>query len=57
MKDKNNNLLTAPLKNKDVALFFLNQRSTPVKEQIRLLQISPALKNTMSAGHIPLFGW
>lgn len=57
VNDANDNPLTPPLKNKDVALFFLNQCSTPAKEQIRLLQISPALKSAMNAGQIPLFGW
>jgi hypothetical protein len=57
VKDNNDKPLTAPLKNKDVALFFLNQRSSPVKEQIRLLQVSPSLKKAMSTNNIPLFGW
>jgi len=49
--------ITAPLKNKDVALFFLSQRGAQVKEKIRLLQISPTLKHAMNTGNIPLFGW
>lgn len=57
VKDEENKSLTAPLANKDVALFYLNERSTPVKEQVRLLQISPILKQAMNAGQIPLFGW
>jgi len=57
VKDTNHNPLTPPLKNKDVALFFLNQRGSMVKEPIRLLQISPDLKRAMYAGNIPLFGW
>jgi hypothetical protein len=57
VKDTNRNPLTPPLKNKDVALHFLNQRGNMVKEPIRLLQISADLKRAMNAGHIPLFGW
>jgi len=57
VKDCNDKPLTSPLKNKDVALFFLNQRSTPVKEQIRLLRVSPELKQAVSSSNIPLFGW
>jgi len=57
VRDKDNNPVTAPLKNKEVALFYLNQRSTPVKEQIRMFSISPMLKLSMNAGDIPLFGW
>lgn len=57
MQDANGNPLTPPVKNKDVALFFLNQRGDPVKEPVRLLQVSPTLKRAMKAGEIPLFGW
>lgn len=45
------------VKNKDVALFYLNSRSTPAKEQIRVLQVSDKLKQAMTTGAIPLFGW
>ncbi len=57
MQDANKTPISPPDKNKDVALFYLNQRSTPVKEQIRILQISPALKQAANAGKMPLFGW
>ena len=57
VQDANKTPISPPVKNKDVALFYLNQRGTPVKEQIRVLQISPALKQAVNAGKIPLFGW
>jgi hypothetical protein len=57
VQDANKAAITPPVKSKDVALRFLNDRSTPVKEQIRVLQVSPALKQAMTAGEIPLFGW
>lgn len=49
--------ISPPVNNKDVALFYLNSRSTPVKEQIRVLQVSDKLKQAMTTGGIPLFGW
>jgi len=57
VQDANQSPISPPVKNKDVALFFLNDRSTPVKEQIRVLQVSDKLKRAMTAGEIPLFGW
>ncbi len=57
VQDANKAAIAPPVKSKDVALRFLNDRSTPVKEQIRVLQVSPALKQAMTAGEIPLFGW
>ena len=57
LQDDDDNKLTPPVKNKDVALFYLNERSTPVKEQIRVLQVSDKLKNAVTAREIPLFGW
>ncbi|MDO9011626.1 MAG: hypothetical protein Q7U78_07430 [Gallionella sp.] len=57
LQDANKVSIAPPVKNKDVALFFLNERSAPVKEQIRVLQVSTALKQAMKAGEIPLFGW
>lgn len=57
VQDANNTPITPPVKNKDVALFYLNSRSTPVKEQIRVLQVSDKLKQAMTTGAIPLFGW
>ena len=57
VQDANKTPISPPVKNKDVAQFYLNSRSTPVKEQIRMLQVSPALKQAMMAGGIPLFGW
>ena len=57
VQDANKAAITPPVKSKDVALRFLNDRSTPVKEQIRVPQVSPALKQAMTAGEIPLFGW
>ena len=57
VQDADNVAISPPVKNKDVALFFLNSRSTPVKEKIRVLQVSTALKQAMMAGEIPLFGW
>lgn len=49
--------LTGPLSNKHIALHYLTQRSVPVKEQIRLLQVSSTLKHAMNAKEIALFGW
>lgn len=57
IQDENKIPLSQPVRNKDVALFYLNERSIPVKEQIRLLQISPALKQAWCTDQIPLFGW
>jgi hypothetical protein len=57
VQDENRIPISPPVKNKDVALFYLNQRSTPAKEQIRVLQVSDKLKDAMTAGEIPLFGW
>jgi len=57
VQDENKTPISPPVKNKDVALFFLNDRSTPVKEKIRVLQVSEKLKQAMKAGEIPLFGW
>lgn len=53
----NKNVIAPSVKSKDVALHFLNQRSTPVNEQIRVLHISDKLKHAMTNGEIPLFGW
>lgn len=57
VQDASNTAIIPPVKNKDVALFFLNQLSAPVNEQIRILQISDKLKQAMKSGEIPLFGW
>lgn len=57
LQDASKASITPPVKNKDVALFYLNERSTPVKEQIRVLQISDKLKSAVTARVIPLFGW
>lgn len=57
VQDTNKLPLSPPVMNKDVALFYLNERSTPVKEQVRLLEISSALKQAWQADRIPLFGW
>lgn len=57
VQDANRTFISPPVKNKDVALFYLNSRSTPAKEQIRVLQVSDKLKDAMTAGAIPLFGW
>jgi len=57
VQDANKTSISPPVKNKDVALFYLNQRSTPAKEQIRVLQVSDKLKHAMTAGAIQLFGW
>jgi len=57
VQDANKIEITPAVKSKDVALFYLNDRSTPVKEQIRVLQVSDKLKHAMTAGEIPLFGW
>lgn len=57
VQDKSENAIAPPVKNKDVALFFLNQQSSPVKEQIRILQVSDKLKQAMKSDEIPLFGW
>lgn len=57
VQDANKAAITPPVKSKDVALRFLNDRSTPVKEQIRVLQVSDKLKHAMMTGAIPLFGW
>ena len=57
VQDANKAPISPLVKNKDVALFYLNSHSTPVKEQVRILQVSPALEQAMRAGRIPLFGW
>jgi len=57
VQDANNKPLTDPLSNKHIALHYLSQRSVPVKEQIRLLQVSSTLKHAMNANEIALFGW
>ncbi|MCR4299593.1 MAG: hypothetical protein NUV75_12755 [Gallionella sp.] len=57
VQDANKAAIAPPVKSKDVALHFLNDRSTPAKEQIRVLQVSSALKQAMTASKIPLFGW
>lgn len=57
LQDDEDNELTPSVKNKDVALFYLNERSTTVKEQIRVLQVSDKLKNAVTARGLPLFGW
>ena len=57
VQDANKAAITPPVKSKDVALHFLNVRSTPVKEQVRVLHVSDKLKHAMTAGEIPLFGW
>lgn len=57
VRDVRGKAISPLVKNKDVALFFLNSRSTPVKEKVLVLQVSPALNLTMKAGGIPLFGW
>jgi len=46
-----------PVKNKEIALFYLNSRSTPIQEQIRVLTISSTLTRAVKAGEVPLFGW
>jgi hypothetical protein len=57
LMDSNNLPISPPVLNKDIALYYLNDRSTPVKEQIQLLRVSSALRRAVSAGNIPLFGW
>lgn len=57
VQDANKIAIAPSVKNKDVALNLLIVRSTPVKEQIRVLKISDKLKHAMTAGEIPLFGW
>jgi len=57
VQDANKIAIAPPVKNKDVALFYLNSRSTPANEQIRVLKISDQLKHAITAGEIPLFGW
>jgi len=57
VQDANKSAIAPAVKSKYVALHYLNVRSTPVKEQIRVLHVSPALKQAMTAGKIPLFGW
>lgn len=49
--------LTPPVKNKDIALFFLNERSTPAREEIRLITLSLEIRQAMTTCRIPLFGW
>lgn len=49
--------LAPPVQNKYIALYYLNLRSTPVKEQVRVLHVSDILKRAVSAGEISLFGW
>lgn len=57
LQDANEAPIAPPVKNKDVALYYLEDRSTSVKEQIRVLQVSDKLKQAMNTGEIPLFGW
>lgn len=57
VQDANKEAISPSIKNKDVALFLLSHRSTLVKEQIRVLQISHTLRRAMEAFEIPLFGW
>lgn len=46
-QDGNHRKLIPPLKNKDVAVFYLNEHSKPAKEAVRVLQISPRLKDAV----------
>ena len=46
-----------PVKNKEIALFYLNSRSTPIQEKIRVLSLSSTLTKAVKAGEVPLFGW
>lgn len=57
VQDADKIAFTPAVKSKDVALHCLNIRSTPVKEQIRVLQISDKLKLAIVSGKIHLFGW
>jgi len=57
VQDANKIAIAPPVKSKDVALHFLNVRSTPVNEQVRVLHISDKLKRAMNTGEIALFGW
>lgn len=57
VQDANKMAIATSVKSKDVALHFLNVRSTPATEAIRILQISDKLKQAHNAGEIPLFGW
>lgn len=57
VQDTSGIAITPPVKNKDIALFFLNQQSVPVKEHIRMLHVSDKLKQAINLGEIPLFGW
>ena len=57
VRDANNKPIAPPVKTKDVALLYLEMKSPMVKEPIRVLQISPALRQAVLAGEMPLFGW
>ncbi len=57
VRDKNNKPITPPLLNKDVALHFLGERSSLVKEPVRVLQVSQKLKEALLKNEVPLFGW
>ena len=57
VQDANKTAIAPAVKSKDVALHYLNVRSTPSNEQVRVLQVSDKLKHAMMAGEIPLFGW
>jgi hypothetical protein len=57
VRDANNKPIAPPVKTKDVALFYLELKSPMVTEPIRVLEISPVLRQAVLAGDIPLFGW
>ncbi len=57
VQDANNQRLAPPVKSKDIALFFLNERSEKTLEKIPLFEVTAKLKQAVKAGKIPLYGW
>lgn len=57
LRNAENQPVSPPVSDQKIALFYLTERSPKIKENIRVLQISPALKKAALAGEIPLFGW
>lgn len=43
--------------NKDIALFYLENQSPKIHDDIRTLKLSPRLVQDATAGKLPLFGW
>lgn len=57
VRDFNNKPITPSVQMKEIALFYLEHKSPLIDEQVNVLNISPALKQAVLAGELPLFGW